>query len=331
MSSQETKRQHYVPKSYLNKFGTIRKKDEYQVFASLSDNLKKVFPANTSKICVQTDLYTLSGETEEERQLIENFYGKHIESNYEEMYNILTNDSIFEIDQRQKDLIIATVITLLYRVTKWINTHHDVLKRGFIQAIHLAQSINKDYFIFQDEKIQIKGKDENQLLEEYKLKHKDSESIIQLQTAMKLISLRSNDNISVTKINNQEFSFITSDNPIVLFNFNDGTIAPFDPSNIISMTLNGQYKLVLRPNDGIYPDNLITRLNHDDFMSYTEMLTTNYEQFKNAERFIIGDEHTIKNFEKILEIANKPCEATDKLKEEAQKLDSILRQLGLKK
>ena len=33
MEKQETKRQHYVPETYLNKFGTERKEKEFQVFA----------------------------------------------------------------------------------------------------------------------------------------------------------------------------------------------------------------------------------------------------------------------------------------------------------
>lgn len=330
MSKQETKRQHYVPETYLNKFGIETKANEYQVFVSRADNIENYFPVNTSKICVQTDLYTLKGETEEERQLIENFYGNYIEGNYNEIYEILTNDNVYEITTKQKDLIIATVITLLFRVTKWLNTHNDFIKSGFERAIELAEQVNKEYFIFEDEKISFKNKDVNQLIKEYKAKNKDSHTLSQLRTAMRLISLRANDRINVIKINDDRYSFITSDNPIVLYNFDKLPIAPFNPQNIISMTLNSKYKLVLYPYDEFFGNDNFSRLIHRDFTAYTEMLVTNYEQYQNAERFIIGDETTLKNFKTFLDNANKPCEETEKQKVEAEKLEIIIKNLGFK-
>jgi len=145
MEKQETKRQHYVPETYLNKFGTERKENEFQVFALNKQKLKKPFPVNTSKICVETNLYTLDGRSLKERQLIEDFYSNEIEHKYNEIYEILTNDNIREVTLAQKELIIATAITLLFRVTKWLTSHNNFIERVFEKGMQIAEQFDKLY------------------------------------------------------------------------------------------------------------------------------------------------------------------------------------------
>ena len=327
--TQETKRQHYVPEAYLNKFGFERKKDEYQVFVTLKDNLDKTFPVNTSKICVETNLYTLTGETEAKRQIIENFYDNNIEQNYNLVYEILTNDKIREITVIQKELIISTAITLLFRVTKWLTSHYDFIERVFEKALQVAKQFEQDNFIFHGEKIEINGKNPKTLVGEYKKRINETNILTQIEAAIKLIEIRKNDIICVIKIETENHSFVTSDNPIALFNFNSKMFAPFDPENVLSMPLNSKYRLIIYPNNELEESTFITRVYHKNTLAYTEVLTNNLEQLDNSERFVIGDKQTINGLKSFLEEAQNNRQLGEINMKELEKLIVRSKAMGI--
>jgi hypothetical protein len=329
MEKQETKRQHYVPETYLNKFGTERKENEFQVFALNKQKLKNPFPVNTSKICVETNLYTLDGRSQKERQLIEDFYSNKIENKYNEIYEILTNDNIREVTLAQKELIIATAITLLFRVTKWLTSHNSFIERVFEKAMQTAEQVGKNYFFFEGKEMSFKGKSLKELVTEYAQKNKEGNIITQLKLALKLIEIRKSDTISIIKLNDETHSFVTSDNPIALYNFKTRFFAPFDPENIISLPLNQKYKLTIYPNDGLYKQEYISRIFHKGTLAYTETMTNNFEQFNNAERFIIGGFETLNGFETFLEKAQSPIEIKEEQSKELEKILQISRKLGI--
>lgn len=295
MTTQETKRQHYVPETYLKRFGYERKQGEYHIGALNKDTLEKPFSPNTGNVCVQTDLYTLTGDTEEERQLIENFYGAEIETKYDHLYSILTDDGIKSIDDKTKQEIIGFAITMLYRVTKWITTHNNFIQKAFEKSISLANSVNKDYFVFQEQKIFFKKKTIEELIREYANNQRIGQVVSQLKVAINLINLRKDDSINVIKING-DLNFITSDNPVVLYNYNTKFIAPFDSNNVIQLPLNSKYKLTIYPKDSFSIPNYISRIFHKDSLAITESWVNNYEQYRNAERFLLGDYNTLLDF-----------------------------------
>lgn len=299
MSSQETVGQHYVPKTYLDKFGKERKENIYFVYAANKQNLGNTFPVSTSKICKKNKLYTLKGVSEDERQWIENFYNDEIEAKYNDVYDILTNDAVKEISTEQKDLIISIAITLLFRVTKWLTVHNNLIERTFEKGIQFAQQMGKDYFIFSGKEISFKGKNIKTLIEDYEIRHKEFQVLTQLDLALRLIKLRKTDSITVIKINSDKYSFVTSDNPIRLYNFHTKIIAPFDPSNQISLPLNSKYLLCINPADEITDllPNHIARIFHSNNLAINEAVINNYKQYQNSENFVIGNEKTIKEFD----------------------------------
>jgi hypothetical protein len=328
MTTQETKRQHYVPETYLKRFGYERKEKEFQIGALNKDTLEKPFTPNTDKICLQTDLYTLDGETEEDRQIIENFYGSEIETNYDNIYSILTDDNIKSIDDKTKYDIIGFAITLLYRVTKWITSHNSFMKRVFEKSISLAESVDKDYFIYQDQKIYFKNKTIDDLIRDYADKQRTGQVISQLKVAIDLISLRKDDSISVVKISGDN-NFITSDNPVVLYNFGSRHIAPFDPNNEIHLPLNSKYKLTIYPKESISIPNYISRISHKDSLAITETWVNNYEQYRNAERFLLGDYNTLLDFKNFKTKMEAQSNVKQDQTEEFNRLIDMAKKLGL--
>lgn len=193
----------------------------------------------------------------------------------------------------------------------------------------MAEQVGKDYFLFEGEKINFQGRKLDEIVKEYAKKEKEENIITQLEVALKLIELRKSDTISVIKLDDENLSFVTSDNPIVLYNFKSRFFAPFNPENIISMPLNSKYKLTIYPSDGLAEPGYISRIFHKETLAYTEMMTNNFEQFNNAEKFIIGDEKTLSEFESFVEKAKKPIEINEKQSKELEKIMKISRKLGI--
>ena len=299
MSEKETKRQHYVPRAYLKNFSIKKGKGFFTKVVPVKElNENKIIESNITNICLQSDLYTLTGTTEKERLFLENFYSDNFESHFTHVYNILIDPTKKEVTTGERELIISTVVTMLYRTTKWLNTHNEFTNRVIERIYQLCQETEKDYYIEGGKKISIAGKTLEQLKQENITNNREAQVLIQLDVALKLIELRKNrDGIFVITLIDDNLEFITSDNPVIYSNPNEKTqIAPFDPSNILKLPLDNKHILYLMP----YPDpetqNLIMRSSYKHPSATTEKMCSNYEQFQNAERFIIGSEYGIKDF-----------------------------------
>lgn len=326
MSNKETKRQHFVPQTYLRKFSVERKVDQYQIFVAPKKNIEKIFQVNTANVCVHKDLYTLPGETEEERMLIEKFYGDSYESKYNKMYEILTDDNIIDISDVDNKFIISSVITMFFRTTRLMSEHNDLMYKVFERLAQLCEQSGKDYFMFENEKIMLNGRTAEQLLFDHKKESRVPQVITQLEVALKLIQIRRNDSIQVIKIQQNGAEFITSDNPVILYNFESRRIAPFDPKNIISMPLNSQYKVTILPYEN---PGFISRLHHNDTMSYSEVMTNGYDQLVSSERFILGTENGLNEFIKIKKRTDQMPDISKQQKEELEKIKKIVKDLGI--
>ncbi len=326
MNKKETKRQHFVPKTYLRKFSIERKEGQYQIFAAPKNNIEKIFPANIASICVHNNLYTLLGETEEERMLIEKFYGDSYESKYNKMYEILTDDNFRDISKEDNEFIVSSIITMFFRTTRLISEHNDLMYRVFERIVQMCEHTGKDYYMFENEKFMLNGRSAEQLLFDHKKESRVPHVITQLDVALRLIQIRKNNSISVVKIKQNGPEFITSDNPVTLYNFDSRHIAPFDPTNTISMPLNGQYKVIVYP----YPSfGYISRMHHNDTLSYSEVLTTGYKQLESLEKFILGTKNGLNEFVKIKKRTDEMADISEEQKKELEKIKKIARDLGI--
>ena len=110
----ETIKQHFVPRTYLKNFGYKKKDDFYVNVLPKNQSIGNIFESNIKKICAENHLYTLSGEIKS-RQLLENIYSNVFENEYAELFDILTNDNIFEITLEKKISVISAIITMFYR------------------------------------------------------------------------------------------------------------------------------------------------------------------------------------------------------------------------
>jgi hypothetical protein len=309
MAKDLVKRQHYVPRTYLKNFAGKQQGDEYYIKALPIEDPReeKIFELNIKNVCLERNLYTLPGETDQEKMLLEKFYSDEIEQHYNFIYALLTDPAKTTVTPEERERIISTVVTTFYRTTKWINQHNDLMKRIYTQMFALCQQHEKDHLLFEGIEISVKGKTVEELLQEHKVENRPGQVITQLEVAFKLIEVRvQSDNIFVSKLTDDGAELITSDNPVVVQNIKGGPIAPFDPSNIMKLPLDKKHMLFLMPDADEEARKLIVRHNVTGLSCQTEKLISNAEQFQKADRFILGDDNSLKGYLKTKELAERP-------------------------
>ena len=277
----------------------------------------KIFETSTANVCLQRDLYTLPGDTPEQRMLIEKFYAENYEAHYDRVYQILTDPKKRQLTEEERQLIISIVVTMFYRTTKWINQHNEFIGRVLEQGYQLAQEIGKNYILLDGEKISFEGKTVDQLRKELKTENRPGYVLTQLQLALRLIESRiANDGIQVGKLVDDGVEFITSDNPVSYYRSDDSKPVPFDPNNIMELPLDNKHVLMLMPfaaNEDKDIRNYISRVPYSGGICSTQKLTSNHNQFLNSERFLIGTDNALRDYLRTKEATEKSLTA-DELK-----------------
>ena len=319
------KRHHYVPRTYLKHFAE-ETKDEYYINALSSKETQKdkIFNTNIKNIALEGHLYTMPGETTEQKMAVEKFYSDELEVHYDTIYKILTDENISEITEEQRNLIISTVVTMYYRTTKWVNLSRELMSRVFQRAFLLCEQTGKDYFMFEDEKLSIAGKTLEEFTSEFNKMRQPGMILTQLEFAFKLISLRiKNDSICVVKIEEENLQLITSDNPVIAHNNKPERFAPFDTTNVLELPLNAKYKLILMPD---CPEDLklrIFRRSSISPFSEIEKLTTNFAQMQNSERFIFGSKAALESYLNTKQESERPLEEGENTSDIFKKLKKL--------
>lgn len=302
------KRQHYVPRTYLKHFGFLNGAENFiNVFPNIENENEKIFETNIKNVALEKNLYTLPGETIEQKMAIEKFYADELEQHYDKIYEILINPNKIEITSEERSLIISTVVTMYYRTTKWVNLSRNLMSRVFTQMFELCEQTGKDYFNYEGEKISIAGKS----LEEFTIEFNDERQpgmiLIQLETAFKLIALRSKfDAIVVAKLNNENCEYVTSDNPVIASNPKTERVIPFNHENLLYLPLDSKHMLILVPEVEKGNENRIFRKTYEDVRSKSARITSNYQQMANSERFVFGSKSSLELYLKTKSLTEKP-------------------------
>lgn len=325
------KAHHYVPQTYLRKFG-FKKGKAFHVHTLHKNQTdkEKIFSLNTKNICQETHLYRLNTE-KVTPTIVETFFSKNIESHYNEIHSILTTDILQYITPEIRSKIIEYVIVQLYRSPSWKNRHVSLMNKVLERMFQLAEYTGKDYFMFEGEKISIKGKTLEELQKEWHAESKNGIIMTQLEVAGKLTSLRlKTDGIMISKIEDDK-EFITSDNPVIYSNLSTSRPMPFDPTNILQMPISPKHLLMLMPYSSPEHHNLIVRKKCSGRESEIERLVANHSQLKSSERFLIGTKSGLENYLETKEISERPLtEKEDKTISSREDIFKILKAKGLK-
>lgn len=302
------KRQHYVPRTYLKHFGFLNGEENYiNVLPNIENENEKIFETNIKNVALEKNLYTLPGETIEQKMAIEKFYADELEQHYDKIYEILINPNRIEITSEERNLIISTVVTMYYRTTKWVNLSRNLMSRVFTQMYELCEQTGKDYFNYEGEKISIAGKSLEEFTKEFNDERQPGMILIQLETAFKLIALRSKfDAIVVSKLNNENCEYVTSDNPVIASNPNTERVIPFNHENLLYLPLDSKHMLMLIPEVEKGNENKIFRKTYEDIRSKSSRITSNYQQMANSERFVFGSKSSLELYLKTKSLTEKP-------------------------
>jgi len=325
--SELVKRQHFVPRTYLKHFGILRGKEFLiNVLPSSENDMTKVFQTNIKRIAFENNLYTMPGETIEQKMAIEKFYADELEQHYDRIYQILVDPTRNTITSEERDLIISTVVTMFYRTTKWVNLSKNLMSRIFFQMFEICKQTGKDYFMYENEKISIAGKSLEEFAKEFNDTRQPLMILEQLETAYKLIALRTKfDAIVVAKLNSENCEYVTSDNPVIASNPSRERLIPFNHENLLYLPLDSKHMLMLIPEVVEGNENKIFRKLYNDYRSKFSRITSNFQQMANSENFIFGSEASLHLYLKTKSLTEDPL--TDKQISDPNIIEKILSQI----
>lgn len=215
---------------------------------------------------------------------------------------------------------------MMYRTSRWVHLHNDFVDKVLEKLFSLCNQKKTDYFIYENSRYSIANKSLKQVQCEFHKQAKDYQIVTQLDTALKLISIRKYDGLLVSKLAN-EHHLITSDNPVILSNIVPGRIAPFDPENMLSLPIDHTHLLTILPHSQTDSSHRIMRLHINGGMSAGKMIVNNGSQFTSCQKHLLGSKSGLTEYYKNKEKYESPI-----TEEQANNLDSIYkkaRDLGI--
>lgn len=282
----------------------------------------KINEFSTKDICVKKDLYTIPTKNDDHKFAIENFYADKIDGVYPEVYKILTDDTITEINFDTRMKIINTVLSLYFRTPKFLNLHNQLVEQITKDISNYKSDdevVKADIF---GQKVEFKKRELEESIKKIKEQNRISFLFGHLEIYEKFVMYKLKDGIGVMKLVDDSL-FITSDNPVIIRDgYNLKNI--FDSKNIIHLPLNEKYLLTLTPKSESSLEGTFHRIEGTLWNS----LTVNSDIEKYSENWILGSK---KSLEKHLNDQKKFNEETpenlkkvDGFKEIALKLNSFI-------
>lgn len=281
--------QHYVPRLYLKNF-SVRKGKEY--FVDVHDKeSNRIFNTNIKKICAESNLYTLDKDSalNKDSLVFEKIYAEWIEPLYEQTYEILTNDKIFQINTIQRINILTSILQLYYRNPHILSDGLEKIKNDI--KLCFSNEGTKDegftylskYFKYKDwNEALVISFFEKEFTKEYKERH--------LLETQKGIEFHKNAVLEVSKIIDNG-TFITSDNPIAIGDIINQTRNILLKSKEFTLPLNYKYAIKIY-HDNTKKLNRIYRIGipHGNASSINSTID------KQRIRFIIGNQESFKQY-----------------------------------
>jgi hypothetical protein len=314
MTNSETKRCHFVPITYLEKF--YQNVNNRNTLIARPKEGGKTFTPKPTNICVRKYLYILPGETEDERQIIEKFYSNNIENNYNRVYDILNKSKIKRIKNRDRELVISTIITLLFRNPFILDRFNEFWSETIDRLFDLAETTTSRSFQMENQTINIDNTPKTEFVKSNTDQNKNIFNITHIRLALRLMEIRANDCISVTEIED-DHEYISSDNPVTISNQNSMIGSLFDPTNFLRLPLNTKKCLVLYPfGTKDYDPNEIYRRKVKSNAALLDTIYVNKLQHFYANQILLG---SFKSFRTLEDRINKTDEEILNLAFQVQK------------
>jgi hypothetical protein len=291
------KHQHTIPRTYLEKFS--HKQDGKAYFVDCLDKSSFSITQNlsVSNICVAKDYYTLTDVPPAEKLKVENFLAEHIENDYNKAYKILVDENIKYINADQRTSIIKTLLSLYFRTPKVFNNFIDFSLKLLTQS--KERDVNELDFLGQ--RIDLRNKTFTTIKKQIREFHKVDFVKTQLELFGQFLLFRGLDGIVViTLTGNQEF--ITSDNPVLIGDYQGNSLDLFSTSNSIYVPIDPKHCVFIAPPKINSAINQIFR-NNDNQMMHAII---NHQLFWNCEKWLIGTKFGLSKFYNEYDFYSRP-------------------------
>lgn len=264
------KKQHYVPQSYLRNFGFIRKEKSKNIwYTHVKFEKTDIQPTNIENLCNERFLYDVENFELPEKQIIEKFYAKNIDSYFPLITNFCNNPKQQTLSSEMREIMVTCCLSLIFRHPNFINSN--------------PKFFGEDIIIEKKEK----------KINYSKIKRVSAH----MQNFKKIVDAKMNDGIAVS-ICDHQIEFITNDNPVVITNGNKVTSKTsyldsiFDPSNMIYLPLTPKICLTFTPTVEADLQGTFQRT----LMSTDQTFYINQKIEEQSKRALIGTQQGLKYF-----------------------------------
>lgn len=283
-------RQHYIPRSYLKNFATEKENKTFVVDGYRIDNDTILKNLSTKDICLEQHIYTIETDDPSKKFVLEKYYADNVDSEYPNIYKVLTDKSINKVDKNLKWQILYVCLSLYFRTPHYLNYHNKITNEIFDNALPYANNqgiISLECF---RKKISFHKDEIDKMKKEFVKKNKTIFHFKHLEQWMNFVHFKYGCVINVIEIEDKSAPLITCDNPIAIRNIKTTQFAGlFDVNSVITLPLDPYHFMEILPNTFADGDTFINRLIHDKDFTFT----TNAITQSNAANWIIGKSGTI--------------------------------------
>lgn len=318
------KRQHFIPRSYLNNFA--RQVGQGKFFISAADKGERTVKSfSTKDICVEKNLYTLPVEDEGKKFALEHFYGDNIDGVFPEISAILKDRTVPSLSFETRLKVINVALSLYFRTPKFLNAENALLE----SLVNEAAESNAEFFEvdFLGRKYRISRNEVDAFIKAAKEENRIRFLSGHMIAYEKLVAAKLKDKITVYHIVDDS-EFVISDNPVIIRPYVDvtapgfdveeylsRTVDPFDPLNMIHLPIDAKTILTILPADGEEAYDQLHRME----ITQVDTLMYNSDQENNAERWIMGSEAGVAAHFENMERYNEDTPENHKMIEDYQK------------
>jgi hypothetical protein len=253
---------------------------------------------STSNICVESNFYTIKELSDDEKYKIEDYYSQKIESNYENVYNLLIDKNIEFISLKQRIDILTALLSLYFRTPKALNEFAEFTSNLLLSS----KDNNIKELTFLGERINL----ENETFKSLKKKIKESNRVDYNETQIALMNqfiyFKRFDGIVVIELTGDK-EYITSDNPVTVYNQHEN-IDLFSLNNSIYVPIDSKHCVFIAPKvHGAIVNRIFRTID-----SLYQYVVINDSTFQNAEKWIIGTNTGIPKFKSDFETFSQPAD-----------------------
>lgn len=285
-------RHHIVPKCYLQNFSVEKRKEEFYVDVLFNKSPeRKINRLNIRNICKIREFYTFDDLPETEKRWLENYYSRHIESSYNDIYKTLIDPTVDTITTEFKLKVLTYIIAQELRTPKLAEALNSLSNRT-IEYTFLANEqlgTEKKVYSGEEEIMNFEGKTIEEAIKESNSSNRQSANLEAVKRLKRIAELKMNHHIMITKYEGP-MGLISSDRPV------HADWPLYNPDGKMNMPLDRYHMLSLYPFDEeVNADPMkLLRLDYSEKNSGLFVLTYNMHQAEKADHYLYGDNEDIK-------------------------------------